>query len=146
MNQQLPKPPLIRSTKKQLSDRINYAYELMMNDLPPVEIKRVLCDKYAVDIRTADRYLYCANVFLEEKNELSRKRKVAWYKARKIRLIRDMNPAEKKTAMGVNAINRVLDSMAKMDGVLIDKVDVTSGGEKIQQTIIKTSDGTIVTI
>lgn len=33
-----------------------------------------------------------------------------------------MDPKEKKTAAGVTAINKVLDSMAKMEGVTVDTV------------------------
>jgi hypothetical protein len=142
----LAKQELQRATKKELSDRIAYAHELLMADLHVVEIKKVLVQKYGVCMRTADRYIYCANASLEEKNEKSLKRKVAYYIARKQRLIRNMDPAEKRTAAGVRAVDSVLDSMAKMDGVLINKIDITSGGETINTTIIKTSDGTIVTI
>jgi predicted GTPase len=117
-----------------------------MADLHPSEAKKALAQKYNVCIRTAERYLYVANAFLEEKNELSLKRKTAYYIARKQRLIRSMDPAEKKTAAGVRVINGVLDSMAKMDGVLINKIDITTDGEKLTQTIIKTADGTVVTI
>lgn len=138
---------LQRSTRKQLSDRINYTYELMMNDIPTNEIKRALVNKYDVNVRTVERYIHYAHKFLEEKNEMTRRRKLAWYKARKIRLLRDMDPKEKKTAAGVRSADGVLNSLAKMEGVLVDKVDVTTGGEKInRQTIIKTSDGTIVTL
>lgn len=146
MNQEPELKPL-RCSKKELSDRINYAYELMMADLAPHEIRKVLKEKYGVCIRTAERYYDVAYRFLEQKNEKSRKRKIAWYLARKSRLIRDIAPAEKKTAAGVKAINNVLDSMAKMEGLMVDKVDVTSKGDKISTstTIIKTADGTVIT-
>ncbi len=125
---------LLRATKKQLSDRINYAFELMMNDFAPSQIHQILLEKYGVTKRQAERYLYCANLFLEEKTEVSRKRKLAWYKARKFRLLRDMDPKEKKTAAGVRAIDGVLNSMAKLEGLMIDKVAQTDiKGDDVKQ-------------
>lgn len=96
----------------------------MMHDLPSGEIVNALTKKYEVCARQAGRYIFYANKFLEEKNEGSLKRKIAWYKTRKQRLLRDMDPAEKKTAAGVMAINKVLDSMAKLEGLMVNNIKI----------------------
>lgn len=96
----------------------------MMHDFTSGEITQALAKKYDVCARQAGRYIFYANKFLEEKNEGSLKRKIAWYKTRKQRLLRDMDPKEKKTAAGVMAVNKVLDSMAKLEGLMVNKIDI----------------------
>lgn len=94
-------------------------------DLPSGEVLKALINKFQVSSRQADRYLYLANRSMEEKVAISLARKIAWYKTRKLRLLRDMDPAEKKTAAGVMAINKVLDSMAKLEGVMVTNVKLS---------------------
>ena len=133
-NQQLPQP-LPRASKHELKNRIIYAYELIMMDLPSGEVVQQLVKKYEVSRRQADRYLYLANKSMEEKTVTSLARNISWYKTRKLRLLRDMDPAEKKTAAGVMAASKVLDSIAKMEGVLVTNVRLS--GDKDNPILVK---------
>lgn len=59
-----------------------------------------------------------------------------WVKGEAV--LRGISPTE--------SINAIAQIFKKRGSYAPTKTDITSGGEKIQQTIIKTSDGTIVTI
>lgn len=95
-----------------------------MNDIPSTDIIGILVDKYGICTRQANRYVFMANASLDEKHEVNIKRKKAWYKARKLRALRDMDPKEKKTAKGVETICKVYDSLAAMDGIVTKKVEL----------------------
>lgn len=126
----------LKSTKVELAARVNYVYELRMMDMPYCEIVRHIVLKYAVSSKTGERYHFMTNVMMVDKNELSKKKKVAFYKNRKLRALRDMDPAEKKTAAGVMAINKVLDSMAKMDGVLVEKIELSGNKDNPLEVVV----------
>lgn len=113
-----------RASKITTLERIRYVQELILNDIGSQDIIRSIVAKWSISDRQAYRYLDSAHKEFEEKSKLSIERKKAFYKARKLKLIRSMDPEEKKTAAGVAAINKVLDSMAKLDGINIDKLEV----------------------
>lgn len=138
-------PDTKRSSNIQKEKRIRYTQELILNDIASVDIIKALVDKWGIGDRQAHRYIVEAKKSFVERNEDKIEQKIAYYKQRKLRIIRDMDPGEKKTAAGATAVSRILDSMAKMDGVLIDKVDVTTKGKALPApeattvTIIKTT-------
>lgn len=115
---------MVRSSKIEAKERIRYVQELILNDIGSQDIIRAITSKWDVSDRQAYRYLDSANAEFEEKKKLSLERKKAFYKARKLKLIRSMDPDEKKTAAGVTAVNKILDSMAKMDGINMDKLEI----------------------
>ncbi len=116
---------MVKASNLEAQERIRHVQELILNDIGTQDIIRAIVAKWGITDRQAYRYLESANKEFVEKNQVSLERKKAYYKARKLRLIRNMNPEEKKTAAGVAAINKVLDSMAKLDGINIDKLEVT---------------------
>lgn len=116
--------PGVKTDKIELQKRIRSVQEWILNDYVTADIIANCVSTWSVTERQAYRYLWAANRFFAEKDKLSVERKKAFYLARKKKLLRDMNPAEKKTAAGVVAINKVLDSMAKLDGVSVDTLKV----------------------
>lgn len=115
---------MARASQIETSERTRYVQELILNDIGTQDIIRAIMAKWNISDRQAYRYLDMANKEFEEKKQLSLERKKAFYKARKLKLIRNMDPDEKKTAAGVTAINKILDSMAKLDGINIDKLEL----------------------
>lgn len=82
------------------------------------EIVRILHTRHPeLSKKQCQRYYYMAIASLEEKDNITRSRKVAFYKARKLRALRDIDPAERKTAQGAMVISKVLDSIAELDGI-----------------------------
>ncbi|MBK7885486.1 MAG: hypothetical protein IPJ81_18100 [Chitinophagaceae bacterium] len=115
---------MVRASKIEAKERIRYVQELILNDIGSHDIIRAVISKWDISERQAYRYLYLANKEFEDKCKSSIEHKKAFYKARKLKLIRNMDAAEKKTAAGVTAVNKILDSMAKLDGINIDKLEV----------------------
>ncbi|HRO18372.1 MAG TPA: hypothetical protein PLU07_09295 [Ferruginibacter sp.] len=124
-NSQLPesrkgekRPDINRSSRHQLKLRIDYTVELLMNDMSSTDIVKILTTKYApLSSRQALRYYYIAFASLQQKDNINKARKKAWYYARKLRLIRDMDPKAKRSPQGTAVINDILDSLAAMDGI-----------------------------
>jgi hypothetical protein len=128
-----------RASKLETAERVRYVQELILNDYASGDIIKAIIQKWGVTERQSYRYLWAANAFFEEKNELSLTRKKAVYKARKLKLLRNMDPAEKKTAKGVAAINKVLDSMAKLDGITFNEPDSVKVNVSTNNTVSTTS-------
>ncbi|TZF84526.1 hypothetical protein FW774_05930 [Pedobacter sp. BS3] len=116
---------MAKSTKVEKAKRIRTVQEWIMDDHNTVDIIRSAVARWDVSERQAERYYSEAFTLFKELTEKSIESKKAYYLQRKKKLIREMDPAFKKTPSGVRAINKVLDSMAKLDGIMIDKLEVT---------------------
>ncbi|HRN93028.1 MAG TPA: hypothetical protein PLU07_10745 [Ferruginibacter sp.] len=107
-----------RASKHQLKLRIDYTLELLMNDMSSQDIVKILTTKYQpLSTRQALRYYYIAFAALQERENINIARKKSWYFARKLRLIRDMDPKAKRSPQGAAVINEILNSLAAMDGI-----------------------------
>jgi len=121
--------PNAKETKRKidkiaLAKRISAVQDWILQDLSTTDIIIKSIAKWKITDRQAYRYLWAANRFFQEKDKLSIERKKAYYMARKKKLLRDMNADEKKTAAGVVAANRVLDSMLKLEGITTETLKV----------------------
>lgn len=126
----LPQTQKNRSSKSELRRRIKYTVELMMKDVPEANIISVLTERYPeISSTTAYRYHYLAYASLQEKDNKELARKKDFYKARKLRSLMEMDPAEKKTAAGVAVINKVINEIAAMDGIVTKRVEVRGDKE-----------------
>lgn len=115
-----PKKPVAISTKQELQKRIGYIQDLLLKDYETRNIIAIAKKRWKVTERQSYRYLWAANLFFVEKSKQSLERKVAFYLARKRKLLRDLPETEAKTPTGVVAVNKVLDSMAKLEGVSVE--------------------------
>ncbi|RKD19002.1 hypothetical protein BCY91_14085 [Pelobium manganitolerans] len=105
--------------------RIRTVQEWILEDYTFTDIVRSCVSKWDISVRQAERYYSEAFREFKEKEEQSVDALKSYYKKRKMKLIREMDPVLKKTPSGVRAVNKVLDSMAKLDGIMIDKVELT---------------------
>lgn len=123
-----------KSDKLETSKRILKVVEWILEDKSRQDILK-LCEKeFGVAWRQAERYYLKAHESFVEKNLVSLERKKGYYLQRKRKLISDMPDKQKKTPAGVQAINKVLDSMAQLDGIATTKVEVSGkDGGPIQQ-------------
>lgn len=108
-----------------MATRIRAVQEWILEDHPYSDIIKSIVNKWGISIRQAERYHHLAMRFFEDKHALSMERKKAYYIQRKKKIIRDMDPQFKKTPSGARAINKILDSMAKLEGVVIDKIELS---------------------
>jgi len=89
---------------------------------------------WGVGERTCYNYIKKALAMLEDKEEPGLKIKQRVHTERRLKLLRDLK--DKDTPSGARTALRILDSIAKIDGSLIEKVDVTSAGEQITGTVV----------
>jgi hypothetical protein len=118
------------ANKIELEKRIRQVQEWILMDNAVHDILTQCIQSWNVSKRQAERYVWAARQFFIEKTQESFEKKRAYYLARKRKLIRDMDPKEKKTAAGVAAVNRVLDSMQKLEGVSTDTLKLIGDPEK----------------
>ena len=110
--------------------RVRVVYDWILQDHITTDIITQAVTSWGVSERQAYRYLNTAERLFEEANTRTLIQKKNYYLARKKKLLRDMNPEEKKTAAGVTAANKVLDSMAKLDGVSFETIKVIGDEEQ----------------
>lgn len=114
-----------KSSKFEIERRIRNVQEWILDDHTYSDIMRSIVNKWGVSDRQAQRYIKSAYEEFKEKNELSMDIKKAFYMKRKMKIIRDMDPKVKTTASGARAINKILDSMAELDGIKINRIQLT---------------------
>lgn len=105
------------SDQLEMIRRIRIVADWVLQDHLSADIISYCVSKWGVSERQGYRYLEAALDELKEKSERSLEQKKAYYISRKRKLIRDMDPGEKKTAAGVAAIDKVLNGMAKLEGI-----------------------------
>lgn len=108
--------------------RIRICQEWIMSDYSWTDIITNAINNWAVSKPTAERYY--SEAFKSFKDTLIKdvENRKAYYIQKKKRLIKEMDAASKKTPAGVRAINQVLDSMAMLEGIVIQKVEVSGAG------------------
>ena len=124
-----------KTSKLKLARRIRIVQDWIMQDhLTPDIISQAIA-QWSISERQAYRYLWAANKFFREKQRQNLEEKIAYYLARKKKLLRDMNSDEKKTAAGVRAIDGVLNSMAKLEGVSLETLKLVGDPSQPVRTI-----------
>lgn len=110
----------------------------IVNWILAYDTTRIIIEKcvttWGVAERTAYNYLKKALAMLEDKEENSLKLKQKVHTERRLKLLRELE--DTKSPSGARAALRILDSIAKIDGSLVEKVDVTTGGEQITGTVV----------
>lgn len=126
---------LPRASKAQLWERIRNTQELILMDYSTIDIVQSIMTSTGVCERQAKRYYSLALKFLQEKDKQNIEIRKSYYLARKRKLLRNMDPKELRTAAGVTAANKILDSMAKLEGVQVDTVKLIGDKDQPLHTI-----------
>lgn len=100
-----------------------------MKDFHENEILEILVEKFTISHRWAYRIRNAAYKSFEEKDEKNLQKKIEFYKARKWRSLQEMDPAERKTAAGVGVMNKVINEIAVLDGLVTKRVEVKGDKE-----------------
>lgn len=130
-----PSKPVVISTKLELQKRISYIQDLLLKDFETRDIIASAKKKWKVTERQAYRYLWAANIFFVEKSKQTLERKVAFYLARKRKLLRDLPESEVQTSTGTLVVSKILDSMAKLEGVSIETLKLIGDPKQPVSTI-----------
>ncbi|WP_129714655.1 hypothetical protein [Pedobacter sp. SYP-B3415] len=141
MSDSLSNKPVKVSQLEKLK-RLRKIQEWILDDFSHRDIVAKGVAEWDVSERTVERYYSDAFKEFRERTRFDTEHLKAYYKSRKRKLIQDMDPVLKKTPAGVRAINKVLDSMAKIDGIVIDKVELSGpdGAPIATQTSIDMSN------
>ncbi|MXV16847.1 hypothetical protein [Hufsiella ginkgonis] len=116
---------MARSSALEVEKRLRQVQEWIMEGQTWSYIIHRAVTDWAITSRQAARYYAeSLKVFVKD-NDITLEQKKAFYISSKRKLIRDMDPDMKKTPQGARTINKILDSMAQLDGVMIQKVEVT---------------------
>jgi hypothetical protein len=123
-----------KASQIEITKRVRTIQEWIMEDHTYSDIIRSSVARWDVSSRQAERYYAKAFKDFRDATRQSTEVLVAYYKKRKQKLIREMDPILKKSPSGVRAINQVLDSMAKLDGIVLDRLEITGKGGGPLQT------------
>ena len=134
---QKERKPDDRASKEELRRRRLSVVEWILADHATSTIENSCMATWDVSRRQAQRYIFMARKYIELSDQQSIDQRRRYYLARKMKLIRDMDPREKKTASGAAAINRILDSMAELEGIKKQKIEISGEDGKPIETVLK---------
>lgn len=114
-----------KASKLEVLQRVRVVQDWILNDYSYSDIITSAETRFDVGKRQAERYYAAAYQGFKKDDEESLDHKKAYYLSKKKKLIRDMDPQYKKTPSGIRTINKVLDSMAQLEGIVIQKYELT---------------------
>jgi hypothetical protein len=106
-----------KASKIEHESRLRVVMEWILEDYIYADMRKSAVAKWEISERQAERYIADAYKLCSESISKNIEQKKGYYISRKRKLIRDMDPSEKKTAAGVTAINKILDTMAEIEGI-----------------------------
>lgn len=122
-----------RSDKLEKEKRVRAVQDLMLSGHNSGDIRDTIMVKWSLSERQAYRYITDAYKEFREltQNEMSERK--GWHIQARLKLLKQ-NTGKPKLQLDI------LDSLAKLEGVLINKVDHTSGGEKLESVVVYLPD------
>jgi hypothetical protein len=121
----------------EVQNRVRTIMEWMLNDHTSQDIVNYCVTKWSVSDRQAYRYIEKARGSFLEHHEESKEKKRAFYIQRMRKALRDLSPEHRKTAQGLAAISKTLQTMASIEGIVITKHEVTGkDGQPLNSPII----------
>lgn len=126
--------PINEYDKLVIERRVRQVIEWVLSGYTTPDIIKQCGSSWQLGERAAYKYLKKAKAQISTLPDESLKEKQALHIERRLKLFRDLE--KKATAQGARTALRILDSIAKIDGSLIEKVDVTTGGEQITGTVL----------
>lgn len=88
--------------------------------------------KWGIDERMGYKYIKACKKEFADSRKGEIKERIDFYLSMKLKLFNELK--EKTTPKGAAVANDILDSMARLEGAITDKLDVTSKGKQINPT------------
>jgi hypothetical protein len=130
----------------ELQNRIRTVQEWMLNDHTSQDIIKSGVAKWQVSDRQIQRYIEKARGSFMEFHEESKEKKRAFYIQRMRKALRDLDPAQRRTAQGLAAVGKVLQTMAQIEGIVITKHEVGGlDGQPLSSPVINIHPVTPIT-
>lgn len=90
-------------------------------------------NKWGIDERMVYKYINTCKKEFKEVRKGKIDERIDFYLAAKMKLYNELK--EKSTPKGASVANDILDSMARLEGAITDKIDVTSKGKQIKPEV-----------
>lgn len=131
-----------RKDKSEVERRVYAVQQWLLQDFSAQEIILAGKKKWEpISDRQIERYIMRAREGFKETLQQSIEARKAYYVKRKQKLIREIDPEERKTAKGIMAVSRILDSIAEMEGIKVRRHEITGkDGKPIETTAKVTND------
>ncbi len=127
-----------KSDKLTMDLRVRTVAEWMLQGHTTKDIVANGLTKWEVEERQVYKYIKAAYKLFAEARKADIESRIDFHVAARMKLFNEMS--DKKTAKGSDSALRILDSIARLEGALVEKVDVTSKGKQIKgsTTVVKT--------
>lgn len=126
--------PINKHDRLRNERRVRQIIEWILSGHTTEDIIKQSSVSWSISSRQAYNYLKKAKDKISKIPDEDLKEKQALHIERRLKLFRELE--KKSTAQGARTALRILDSIAKIDGSLVEKVDVTTGGEQITGTVV----------
>lgn len=113
-----------------LNMRIRTVAEWILEGYATKDIIQSCESKWGVDERMAYKYRKAAFKIFQETTKGKLDERLAFHVAARMKIFNALK--DKNTPKGSDSALRILDSIARLEGVMVDKVDVTSKGKQIK--------------
>jgi len=110
-----------RSDKVEMERRVRTVQEYILMDYPYADIVAQCIQKWGVCDRQAKRYIQDAYDSFKATLEKNFEKRLGFHLQRRMKLLRQLDPEERRTATGVRAELLVLRDIAKLEGLYIEK-------------------------
>jgi hypothetical protein len=128
----------MKSDKLTLDTRVRSVAEWMLMGYSTKDIIAQGTSKWQIDERQVYKYIKSAYKLFSDARKADIESRIDFHVAARMKLFNEI--ADKKTAKGSDSALRILDSIARLEGCVVEKVDVTSKGKQIKgsTTVVKT--------
>ena len=123
--------PVTKADKIETQRRVRVVLDWILNDQMANDIVTAGLQKWGVSERQMYRYINEANTILQEVNEDKLIGHVNFQVMRAKRALRQLDEKHKTTPAGVFAIKAMLEHIAKIQGLYIQKVEVSDFSKKV---------------
>lgn len=110
------------SDKVTLATRVRSVMEWMMGGFTSRDIIVQSVQKWGVDERTAKRYIASAYIEFKNINQANLQERVNYHIETRMKLFRELK--HKDEPMGANAAKRLLEDVAKLEGLYVEKHEI----------------------
>ena len=122
-----------RADKITKEKRVRQVMEWILQGFMTKDIIAQCSTKWEIDERMVYKYLREAKKLFAEVRKGEIEERIDFYLSAKLKLFNELK--EKNTPKGAAVANDILDSMARLEGAITDKLDVTSKGKQIKPQV-----------
>ena len=122
---------MIKSNKIEKEKRVRIVQEWILQDHITTDIVDNCVAKWGISDRQAMRYIKDADNAFARITEKKLERRLNYHIQRRKKLLRDMSKDLRNTPEGTRAQQKVLEDIAKLEGLYIARIDHTTMGKEI---------------